>query len=58
MGFIEREQLRGGVWRYEAHQFALVNQRGGGQRYRCGDTIYVRVRSIDVVRGELNLRPM
>lgn len=58
MGFIERDQFRGGVWRYEAHQFALVNQRGGGQRYRCGDTIYVRVRSIDVVRGELNLRPM
>lgn len=58
MGFIDRAVFRDGHWRYDSKNFALVNQRAGGQRYRCGDTLYVRVRSIDSVRGELELKPI
>ena len=58
MGGIDRAAFRDGQWKYDPRSFALVNQRGGGQRYRCGDTLYVRVRSIDSVRGELELRPI
>ena len=57
-GFIDRQFFRDGQWRYDPKTFALVNRRGGGQRYRCGDTLYVRIRSIDSVRGELELKPV
>jgi len=58
MGSIDRVTFGDGHWRYDPRNYALVNQRGGGQRYRCGDTLYVRVRSIDSVRGELELKPL
>ena len=58
MGSIDRTVFRDGQWRYDPRSYSLVNQRGGGQRYRCGDTLYVRVRSIDSVRGELELKPI
>ncbi|MBP5673571.1 MAG: VacB/RNase II family 3'-5' exoribonuclease [Victivallales bacterium] len=57
-GFIDRQFFRDGQWRFDPKSFALVNRRGGGQRYRCGDTLYVRIRSIDSVRGELELKPV
>ncbi|MBR5837701.1 MAG: RNB domain-containing ribonuclease, partial [Victivallales bacterium] len=58
MGSIDRATFGDGHWRYDPRSYALVNQHGGGQRYRCGDTLYVRVRSIDSVRGELELKPI
>lgn len=43
-------------WHYDARTSSMVHHQG--QAYRCGSVIYVHVKSIDLVHGDLFLRPV
>ena len=56
MGFLETDGVFGQErWHYDSRSSSLVHHNG--QSYRCGSVIYVQIRSIDVVHGDLLLRP-
>ena len=55
MGMMDVRSLGDERWRYDARTSSLANRTG--QRFRCGNIIYVQIKSIDAIHGELLLKP-
>lgn len=56
MGIMENAHLGDDRWHYDARTSSLVSHTGQG--FRCGSVIYVQVKAIDAIHGDLLLRPV
>ena len=54
VSFLEKEHMNG-HWFFDARKATLLNREGQG--FRCGDVMYVQIRDIDPIHGDLTLRP-
>lgn len=56
MGIMENNSLGDSRWFFDKSTSSLVNRTGQG--YRCGSVIFVQIKTIDAIHGELILKPV
>ncbi|MBP5639657.1 MAG: VacB/RNase II family 3'-5' exoribonuclease [Victivallales bacterium] len=55
MGMMDVKELGDERWQFNSRTASLTNRNG--KNFKCGNVIYVQIRTIDAIHGELLLKP-